>query len=155
VIYLYGITETTDQGLPAVSGIDKAEVVEIRTGALAAVASAHPDEWSISPDAGSLWAHEEVLEALMPSRSVVPARFGTVFGTESGLVDAVRDASDELLDNLERVRGCLEYGLRVMEPFGADGPSRDPPSSPPSGRAYMQSLLSRTRVAEDRTARES
>jgi hypothetical protein len=152
VIYLYGITEMTHEELPPVSGIDEANVVEIRTGDLVAIVSAHPDE-PVSADADSLWAHEEVVEALMPSRSVVPARFGTIFATESSLVDAVRTASRELHDGLERVRDCVEYGLRVMDPSEAKGPSADQPSSASSGKAYMQSLLTRNRVTGSRTAR--
>jgi hypothetical protein len=152
VVYLYGITEMTDAKLHGVSGIDKASVVEIRTGDLVAIVSSHPDE-PVTTDADSLWEHEEVVEALMHSRSIVPARFGTVFASESSLVDAVRSASQELHDNLERVRGCVEYGLRVMEPFEGNNVTVDPPGSPPNGKAYMRSLLARNRVKEDRTAR--
>jgi hypothetical protein len=152
VIYLYGITEITNEELHGVSGIDEANVVEIRTGDLVAIVSAHPDE-PVTTDADSLWEHEEVVEALMSSRSVVPARFGTIFATESSLVDAVRTASEELHANLERIRDCVEYGLRVMDHFEAKGASAVQPSSPLSGKAYMQSLLTRSRVTESRTAR--
>jgi hypothetical protein len=152
VIYLYGITEMTDDELHGISGIDEANVVEIRTGDLVAIVSAHPDE-PVATDAESLWAHEEVVEALMSSRSVVPARFGTIFSTESSLVNAVRSASQELHDNLERVRGCVEYGLRVMEPFEVNEATVDAPRPSPNGKAYMQSLLARNRVKEDRSAR--
>jgi hypothetical protein len=152
VIYLYGITEITQEELPPISGIDEADVVEIRSGDLVAIVSVHPGEL-VSTDADSLWAHEEVVEALMPSRSVVPARFGTIFASESSLVDALRIASRELHDNLERVRDCVEYGLRVMDPSEAKEPSADQPNSPSSGKAYMQSLLTRNRVTDSRTAR--
>jgi hypothetical protein len=90
-------------------------------------------------------SHANVVEELMArSGAVLPARFGRAFADEQDLADAVRTKASELARGLNLVRGCFEFGLRVL---GGDGAAGNMPDEP-SGRDYM-----RTRLAEENARR--
>jgi hypothetical protein len=98
----------------------------------------------------AILAHAEVVEALASSNdAVLPARFA------GGVVDAadLRRRLDpqkkQLLTALDRVRGCTEVGLRVLQTAAAGGDEK----RPQSGREYMQRRLSEVGRA-DKLARE-
>jgi gas vesicle protein GvpL/GvpF len=142
VIELYGITDHPGPPLP-----DVAQLTAVGSDGLAAVcAPAGPPEVS----AEALWRHEEVVEALMQDRDVLPVRFGTRLEDESAAARAVGERHDELSLALERIRGAVELSLRVLSP-GA-GPSgaaadEDGPGELGSGADYMRA---KTRLAVER-----
>jgi hypothetical protein len=84
-----------------------------------------------------------VVDALARSAAVLPARFGLSFADEEALERTVRERRDELEAALERVRGCVELGLRVLapEPDGA-------PVEPESGGDYLRARLRETEERE-------
>jgi hypothetical protein len=59
-------------------------------------------------------AHERVLEAIMERGPVLPLRFGTELESEDELAAVLAERRDELARGLERVRGRVELGLRVL-----------------------------------------
>jgi hypothetical protein len=71
-------------------------------------------ESEVTPDA--LWRHEEVIEALMEGRDLLPVRYGTRLPDEAGVVSAVAERHDALLAALDRVRGAVELSLRIAAP---------------------------------------
>jgi gas vesicle protein GvpL/GvpF len=77
-------------------------------------------ETEVSPEA--LWRHEEVVEALMESRDLLPVRYGTRLPDEAGVVSAVAERHDALLAALNRVRGAVELSLRLAAPPEAEIP---------------------------------
>jgi hypothetical protein len=79
---------------------------------------------------------------------VLPLRFGTVLADEAALTEALTARRDEFAAALERVRGRVELGVRVV----ADRPTR-PDRRPDSGREYVLARLEEQRRAE-RAARE-
>ena len=68
----------------------------------------------VTPD--PLWRHEEVVEALMEDRDLLPVRFGTRLDDEEAAARAVAGAARELTRALDRVRGAVELSVRVVTP---------------------------------------
>jgi hypothetical protein len=66
----------------------------------------------------------DVLAALMPYGTVLPARFGTVFDTRDELDAAINDMRGAAIADLERLRGHVELGLTVTD----HGPAPAAPS---------------------------
>ena len=80
-------------------------------GLTALCAPAEPPEREPTPDA--LWHHEEVVEALMEERDLLPVRFGTIVSDEHAAARAVAERRDELAARLDRVRGAVELAVRA------------------------------------------
>ena len=57
--------------------------------------------------------HESVIEGLLDGRTVVPMRFGSIFSTEDGLRSMLDDNADAFAVMLDRIRGRLEWGIRI------------------------------------------
>ena len=84
--------------------------------------------------------HAEVVEELMHrSEALLPAQLGRTFASEDELAAAVLTRAKDLARGLERVRGCVEFGLRVIEPKDG-GEERERPASA-SGAEYMRARL--------------
>jgi hypothetical protein len=96
--------------------------------------------------------HERVVEQLMADRALLPARFGTVLRDDAALEDVLAMNRQSLSGGLERVRGCVELGVRVLWPAeepGTPPPPRETAAAPADGdgvgRAYLLA-----RAAEER-----
>ncbi len=113
MIYLYAITEKLDRPLEALRGLDCAPLAYLRHNGLGAVVSV-VETPTVAPTPRRLWQHEQVVEALMTRTTVVPARFSTVFADEATVLGTLADLHEQLEGDLERVRGCVELGLRVL-----------------------------------------
>jgi hypothetical protein len=136
VIWLYAVTDRCTDPLPKVTGHDSRGLQQTCTGGLAGIWSecSQPQPARLTEDA--LWRQETVLEALMDDRTVLPLRFGTVLGDVDELLAVLTRRQDSLRRALERVRGCVEMGVRArLEPV-------DIPSSP-SGRSGTDYLRAR------------
>jgi hypothetical protein len=106
---------------------------------LAAVcAPAGPGEFT----AEALWRHEEVVEALMRDRDLLPVRYGTRLPDEPAAEHALVERQRELAEALDRVRGAVELSLRVLT-------SEPPPDEPSSGADYLRA---KSRSAAEREA---
>ena len=106
MIELYAITDNPGPPLP-----DHPPLKAVPVDGLAAVC-APASEAEISPE--TLWRHEEVVEALMADRDLLPVRYGTRLEDEAAVARAVEDRRDELAAALERVRGAVELSVRVV-----------------------------------------
>jgi hypothetical protein len=132
VIALYAITDD-----PAPPPPDLAELEVVPVDGLAAVCTrAQEPEFS----AEAFWRHEEVVEALMEDRDLVPVRYGTRLEDEGAVARAVEERREELATALQRVRGAVELSVRVM----ATGkrPPVPPAADDVSGAEYMRSRAS-------------
>jgi hypothetical protein len=147
VIHLYGLVQDLDE-LPARTGVDGAVLERRRIAGLDLVVSQSAGELSeVTEEA--LLTHAGVVEELMArSRAVLPARFGLAFTSEQNLEDAVETKAPLLAQGLTRVRGCVEFGLRVV-----GGEPRREPSTGLSGGEYMRARLAeateRDRLSEE------
>lgn len=140
MIYAYGICE------PAVTapkfrrrGLGGASLRALEREGLAVVYSRHRS-LRPRPIPTLVFDHERVVEAIMARGAVLPLRFGTQLDREEELEAVLAARRDELLRSLERVRGKVELGVRVIPERprvpGTPGPER-------SGRGY---LLARVRA---------
>ena len=124
---------------PDVAGIEGAPVRTEPVDGFAAVVSEHAA--AVEPSEEAVLAHARVVEAVAAANdAVLPARFGGLHRDEETLRQAVA-ARAELADALERVRGCVELGVRV---FGDPAPS----GAAASGAAYMRGRLEKRRMLE-------
>jgi hypothetical protein len=146
VIHVYGFVEEL-AALPELAGVDEAPLEQRRVGELELVVSrCQAPLREVSREA--VLRHAQVVEELMSrSRAVLPAQFGHAFGGEEELATAVESQADELARGLRRVRGCAEFGLRVV------GPPAENTRASSSGADYMRARLAETKK-QDRLVEE-
>jgi hypothetical protein len=156
MVYVYAITDAPHLAAEAPRGLADEPLAVRAHESIAAVISRHAPGNRPSPVAENLWRHEQVVEWLMQAHAVLPARFGTTFADDVKLDAALAAHHGPLAAGLERVRGCVELGLRVMwEP--APQPSPAPPAnSQPgatTGREYMAARLAEEQRRRDERRR--
>jgi hypothetical protein len=128
VIELYAITAHPAPPLPNV-----APLREVTAGSLTAVCGpAQPDALS----AEQLWAREEVVEALMADRDILPVRYGTRLSDEAAAARALEEHHPQLAAALDRVRGAREVSVRVLGDAGQ--PANAFQDDPRTGREYLR-----------------
>ena len=149
--YLYCVLPA-DAPDPSVAGIDGVPLRSLRahgvTVWVADVARAP------QPDLDRIRAHDAVIRAAMDAgRTPVPIRFGQVAGSD----DDVRAhlAGRDYRPDLERVSGCVEFGIRIVDPEVSDAAEPEPPApgGTGTGAAYMRKLAARVRALERTRAR--
>ena len=139
MIEVYAIIDHPGPPLP-----DVAPLREVPCEGLAAVC-APAEEAPVTADA--LWHHEEVVEALMDSRDLLPVRFGTRLPDEEAAERAVSERRGELATALDRVRGAVELSLRVHaaalpEEAAAEPPPTEDGAEPPASLSGAEPLAS-------------
>lgn len=142
MIHVYGVVDGLDE-LPEVAGIDEAPLERRRVAGLELVLSngATPPSGEVSRE--SVLRHAQVVEALMGrSAAILPAQLGHAFRDEDQLATAIEEQADQLERGLERVRGCVEFGLRATAE-AADVPEAD------TGAGYMHARLEQLRLQDD------
>jgi hypothetical protein len=143
MIHLYGVVEELEE-LPGVAGVDEGSLERHRVEGIELVVSRTPRERNQVTEA-AVMSHANVVEELMArSCALLPAQFGSAFVDEQELADAVRAKASALTRGLNLVRGCVEFGLRIL----GGGAAAESASLKSSGREYM-----RTRLAEDKARR--
>ena len=171
---VYAITDRPDEPLSNLLGLDNEITSHIVWRDIAAVVGAR-GAGRASPTADELWRHEEIIESLMATRTVLPVRFGTFLPSEHDINVVLSRAYAALVQDIARVRGHVEIGMRfitnleqrtdVGAPASRDVESRAASgnkchlarplwgsfSSPGNrrGTAYLQGVLARQREARD------
>jgi gas vesicle protein GvpL/GvpF len=150
MIYVYAITDRPDSPLPAETGLG-GSLLNIPYRDIAAVVSSLTTS-QVPATENNLWAHETVVEGLVLDRAVLPLRFGTVFPDRVAVEASLSEHYADFTASLERVRGRVELGLRVLwkDDVGhgqEGGPSSvmSQDSASGSGRAYLLSRLEQDR----------
>lgn len=64
--------------------------------------------------AEALWEHEQIVEALMDDRDVLPVRYGTCLPDDAAAARALQDHHAEYAASLAAVRGAVELAVRVF-----------------------------------------
>jgi len=113
--YVYCIVPTSEElSFGAIGiGAEPADVHTIPHGDIAAVASDTPLE-VYDPTRENVLAHERVNEEVMRRFTVIPMSFGTVFKTRQDIVELLRSAYDAFSDVLGKMKGKVEFGLKVL-----------------------------------------
>jgi hypothetical protein len=141
VIHVYALTDREGPRVE-LAGIDDSPVRLVRAERAAAAVSEHPGP--PRPSAEALWRHEQVVEALLEERSLLPVRFGTGLASEAELQPLLHDP--DLPTRLDAVRGCVEVSVRVVAPEIAA--ARVPQNGADSGRDHLRRLAERRAVTE-------
>jgi Gas vesicle synthesis protein GvpL/GvpF len=131
VIELYAITDDPSPPNPPLRAV--------RSDGLTALCA--PAERS-QMTAEVLWRHEEVVEALMQERDLLPMRFGTLVEDDEAAVRALEERREELKTSLDRVRGAVELAVRA-----AADPSSEGAAAALSGTEYMRAKAHRIEAA--------
>ncbi|WP_454916602.1 GvpL/GvpF family gas vesicle protein [Xanthobacter sediminis] len=112
MLYLYAVLESPPPAKPMPAGIGGGALLFVDACGLACAAS-ETAEASIAPDPAHIWRHQEVVGALMEGRPLLPLRFGTLADDASACLRLLTRHHDVLRAQLERVRHCVEFALRV------------------------------------------
>jgi Gas vesicle synthesis protein GvpL/GvpF len=137
VIEVYAITDDDDPPLSVEAPLRA--VIGRRLAAVCAPGEERP------ATAEALWRHEELVEALMEQRDLLPVRYGTRLENEDAVREVLDEREDELARALERVRGAVELAVRAIDVSSQPAP----PEPAASGAEY---LASRQQTAAAREA---
>jgi hypothetical protein len=133
VIEIYAITDHLGPPLPTIAPLQL-----VASRGLAAVCAPARDQEEVTPD--ELWRHEEVVEALMETRDVLPVRYGTRVADEQAAARVLEERHSHLVRALDGVRGAAEVSLRVIMAANA--------SEPASGSDYLRAKARREAAAQ-------
>lgn len=124
--------------------VERAQGVALRVctvETLAAVVADEPDVTGVTRE--DAIAHGLVVEAVRElADAIVPVRFGERFRDEDALRAAVAGRAAELHAALERVRGCSEFGVRVVVAADTDV------DAAADGTTYLRSRLAARKRAD-------
>lgn len=153
-LYLYAIADRACASIEGRTGLEGAPLLTLPCREIAAVISPLAAA-RVEATPTNVWRHEEVVEALMAVSPVLPMRWGTVLPSERRLFAVLEAHHDAFVAALERVRGRVELGLRVLWDGEVGWPLPAEPAS--QGRAHSAATPGRqylmARVEADRRAR--
>ncbi|MFL5920635.1 MAG: GvpL/GvpF family gas vesicle protein [Gaiellaceae bacterium] len=147
MIHVYGVVDGLAE-LPPVAGLEDAPLERRRVETLEVVLSRAQTPPSAQVSRDAVLRHAQVVEALAArSAAILPAQLGHAFRDEDELETAVRSQAQQLARGLERVRGCVEFGLRAIPAEGDDEVEAG------SGAEYMRARLEQVRRHDGLVAR--
>jgi len=157
MIYVYAIADRPEEPLPSQLGLHDEALSAVIWRDIGAVVSKFNGAQT-SKTADELWRHEEVVESLMSVRAVLPARFGTLLPSRQHVDDILRRVYRALVQDIERVRGHVEIGMRFLSTFETGAELNQPLTTsnglmPPGagpGSAYLRARLAQKRELQDR-----
>jgi gas vesicle protein GvpL/GvpF len=129
VIQLLAITDD-----PRPPQADLVELEAVTRRGLTALCTSAPAPEELT--AGQLWRHEEIVEALMADRNLLPVRYGSRVDDRAVVAQTLEDRHDELTEALNFVRGAVEVSLRVLS--DEDGLAEAPAQRFASGSEYLR-----------------
>ncbi|MGW7360720.1 GvpL/GvpF family gas vesicle protein [Streptomyces sp. NPDC054802] len=171
LLYVYAVARPPlDAVPPSATGVGGAPVRTVEhDGLLAVVSEVRAEDFEEAPLRDRLedldWlaatarAHESVVRAVGDVTDVVPLRLATVCRGDSGVRRLLGDGARLFAENLDRLGGCVEWGVKLYataepesesESESAAEPRRPAEVTPSSGRDYLRRRL-RSRQSRERT----
>jgi hypothetical protein len=153
MLYLYAIGHLGSAEPLVTLGIGDAPANWLPHGQVAALVSIAGGA-DVPASAENVWRHEEVVEAAGAAGVVLPVRFGTLLRDEAALHSALAPCCEQLLADLERLRGRVELAVRALwdAQEGIDPASQacgaDTAPKPATGREYLLARLKDVRKSE-------
>lgn len=141
-LYLYCVGGPDHPEPDALTGIEGVPVRSLDAAGLRAWVS--PMETAPAASLDRVRAHNAVVEVSAEMSTPLPMRYGQWFESEEELAAVLADRQATLAAGLERVRGAMEFGVRVLEPGQKDRAAPDRSS----GKAYLEGLARREDEAE-------
>lgn len=118
-LYAYCLSdEVTPETVEGAEGVAGAPVRLLRFGGLAAVVSEYGDG-PVPVTRENVLAHNRVNARVLARVTPLPFRLGTLAGEER-LAAYVEEHRRGLLASLERVRGCVEMGVKIIARAGSE-----------------------------------
>lgn len=123
-LYAYAIMPSASGPSASIEGIAGAPVRTVTRCGLAAYVSPLPEAFGDDVQDVDLVKqmaldHHRVLQTLVEHVTILPLRFGTVFGAEADVTRALEEHRTELDEALARVDGALEWGVKIYCDRGA------------------------------------
>ncbi|MEI8190651.1 MAG: GvpL/GvpF family gas vesicle protein, partial [candidate division NC10 bacterium] len=137
---------------PAIRGLGGMPVYLIPWRTLAALVSDASSE-GYPADPAHATCHAAVVEAAMQGGPILPVRFGTLLGGTQRVISMLEEHSATFEESLQRLRGRVEMGLKVLWEAGAAPPVEDhlpsdlDPAAGP-GRRYLFQRLGEEQTSE-------
>jgi len=113
-IYTYGVIDSNSGIEDSNKGIEGAHVYNIPYRDISIAVSDLDERSQKKASSGYILKHEEVAERLMESFTVLPMRFFTIFKDKEAILSMMSEYYDSFNENLNRLRGKLEFGLKVI-----------------------------------------
>src|SRR4051812_29201945 len=115
-LYVYGVVRAGESMPPPRAGIEGRPVSAIERPPLAALVSDAP-AGPVKASRKNLMAHSDVLQGVVPERTVLPMRFGVVMPDEDAVSDELlRGHEEELVVQLDAFEGLVELDLKIVCP---------------------------------------
>ncbi len=125
VLYLYGITRQRVKGAIKATGVDGSAAIEPSecAGLVCWVSRVSRTDFAdnlaanmenLDWLAGAGVRHQRAVAAIAEQTEILPARFGTVFLSESSLEADVRPRKRTLESDFKRIEGADEWGVKVF-----------------------------------------
>ncbi len=150
--YIHGVIDSNNRLEDPMAGLEGAPVCNLPYRDLGVVISELGERIRHITE-GHVLGHERVAERLMEHFTVLPFRFPTIFDTKEDVLAMMNDRYDDFRDNLKRLRGKAEFGIKVIWP-GAEIRARmmpvkncaplPAPASP--ARSYIKKKLEEHRI---------
>ena len=149
-IYAYCVVPIGHSPDAALRGVSEAAVEVIEAGPVALWVSRMPrPEGTVE----QIKAHNAIVEAAVTNAvTPVPLRFGQWLEDEGALDAGLAEQATSYAEKLRKFAGCLEFGIRVIDPAEPQGAQDVHPEKATSGTAYMQALRESSRHAGARQA---
>ena len=160
-VYLYCVTDRSVEPDAAVDGVDGHAVEALTAGGATAWLSRVDQAPAASVDTAA--AHHAVVEAafgMAGGGAVVPIRFGQLLSDDAALRSLLVER-DGFREERDRVRGCAEFGIRILlheqaprqaAPV-ASGAEAASSATGGGGAAYLRARARALRVREESEAR--
>jgi Gas vesicle synthesis protein GvpL/GvpF len=146
-LYVYAVTDA-GRAAPDVPGVRGSLPRMVEHGRLSAAVS-EIDAVARRLEEDDLWAHEDVVEALMEAGPVLPMRAGTVLAEGEAVESLLWEWSAQLVEALERVRGAVEFGIRAIIDPDDGSAVATAGGDPPTGSQYMLGRLATKRRGDE------
>jgi len=145
VLYFYGITESRPGSSIQQSGIDLQSNIEAidcegltcwisRVSAVEFEKDLAQNMENLDWLATASVAHQRAISAIAREVEMLPARFGTVFRSEESLRKHIRAHTSQIKNDLERIKGADEWGVKVFAAKATPAPV----SQVRSGKDYLR-----------------
>jgi hypothetical protein len=142
MLHVYALAEHPAP-LPEIAGIDGSALRVVTVAPRLDAVVGEVSSSTVLPDERAVLAHARVVEKLATTTdALLPARFERPLRDEEELAAVVREREGQLRESLERVRGSVELGVRVLPAASVDG------SATAGGRDYLEARLEAVRGAE-------
>lgn len=111
-MFVYGIVGAAEPEFEPLRGIGGRPVTSISHDGICAIVSDHPGG-AIRPERKHILAQQQVLSALYRRYDMLPMAFGTLTPSREALAEFLGSRHADIAAMLERVRGCVEFGLQI------------------------------------------